>query len=137
MIICSELRLVVIYRIARNIGAQELNLAVGSQITIANVLVDLNLAVRYGIAIRIMQVRNFWRFLICQFLKQTAKTTKLNSPPNFPAIQYYMYTSVRHWLGGFYVIQKTKGLYVESRVKRGFYRALKASKSHRNRLNCV
>ena len=24
-------------------------------------------------------------------------------------------------LGGFYVIQKTEGLYIESRVKRGFY----------------
>ena len=33
---------------------RELNLAVGSQIAILNILADLNLAVRYGIAIRII-----------------------------------------------------------------------------------
>ena len=38
---------------------RELNLAVGSQIAILNVLADLNLAVRYRIAIRIY---NFGRF---------------------------------------------------------------------------
>ena len=37
----------------------ELNSAVGSQIAIANELVDLNLVVQYGIA---MQVRNFGGF---------------------------------------------------------------------------
>ena len=45
---------------------RELNLAVGSQIAISNVLADLNLAV-------------------AQAVRQTAK---FNSPPNFPAIRY-------------------------------------------------
>ena len=55
---------------------RELNLAVGSQITIANVLADLNLAVRYGIAIRIYASKKFWRIIIWRLRRQTAK------PPN-------------------------------------------------------
>ena len=43
---------------------RELNLAVGSQIAIANLLADLNLAVRYGIAIHIYASKKFWRVLI-------------------------------------------------------------------------
>ena len=38
---------------------RELNLAVGSQIAIANILVDLNLVVRYGIAIHMYVSKNF------------------------------------------------------------------------------
>ena len=49
---------------------------VGSQIAIANVLADLNLAVWYGIAIRIYASKKFWRILIWRLLMQTAK------PPN-------------------------------------------------------
>ena len=55
---------------------RELNLAVGSPIAIANILADLNLAVRYGIAIHIYASKKFWRILIWQLLEQTAK------PPN-------------------------------------------------------
>ena len=40
---------------------RELNLAVQPQITITRILVDLNLAVRYGIAIRIYASGKFWR----------------------------------------------------------------------------
>ena len=47
---------------------RELNLVVGSQIAIANVLADLNLVVRYGITIRIYASK--------KFLAETAK------PPN-------------------------------------------------------
>ena len=43
---------------------RELNLAVGSQMAIAKALADFNLAVRYGIAIRIYVSRKFWRILI-------------------------------------------------------------------------
>ena len=43
---------------------QELNLAVEPKIAIARILADLNLAVRYGIAIRIYVSRKFWRILI-------------------------------------------------------------------------
>ena len=41
-----------------------LNLAVEPQIAIIRILADLNLAVRYGIAIRIYVSRKFWRILI-------------------------------------------------------------------------
>ena len=41
-----------------------LNLAVEPKIAIAGILADLNLAVRYGIAIRIYASRKFWRILI-------------------------------------------------------------------------
>ena len=62
------------YRIAENIG----NPVVWSQIAIANVLVDLNLVVLYGIAIIcILYVcKKLCRILIWKLLKQTAK------PPN-------------------------------------------------------
>ena len=43
---------------------QALNLAVEPKIAIARLLVDLNLAVRYRIAIRIYASRKFWRILI-------------------------------------------------------------------------
>ena len=42
----------------------ELNLVVEPKIAIARILVDLNLAVRYRIAIRIYANRKFWRILI-------------------------------------------------------------------------
>ena len=41
-----------------------LNLAVEPKIAIERILADLNLAVRYGIAIRIYASRKFWRILI-------------------------------------------------------------------------
>ena len=41
-----------------------LNLAVEPKIAIRRILADLNLAVRYGIAIRIYASRKFWRILI-------------------------------------------------------------------------
>ena len=41
-----------------------LNLAVEAQIAIRRILADLNLAVRYGIAMRIYASRKFWRILI-------------------------------------------------------------------------
>ena len=41
-----------------------LNLAVEPKIAIERILADLNLAVRYGIAIRIYVSRKFWRILI-------------------------------------------------------------------------
>ena len=43
---------------------RELNLAVEPKIAIVRILADLNLAVRYGIAIRIYASRKFWRILI-------------------------------------------------------------------------
>ena len=43
---------------------RELNLAVEPKIAFARILADLNLAVRYGIAIRIYASRKFWRILI-------------------------------------------------------------------------
>ena len=44
----------------------ELDLAVEPKIAIARILVDLNLAVRYRIAIRIYASRKFWWILIWQ-----------------------------------------------------------------------
>ena len=44
----------------------ELNLAIEPKIAIARILVNLNLAVRYRIAIRIYVSRKFWRILIWQ-----------------------------------------------------------------------
>ena len=41
-----------------------LNLAVEPKITIERILADLNLAVRYGIAVRIYASRKFWQILI-------------------------------------------------------------------------
>ena len=41
-----------------------LNLAVEPKIAVARILADLNLAVRYGIAICIYMNRKFWRILI-------------------------------------------------------------------------
>ena len=66
----------------------ELSLAVGSQIAIANVLADLNLAVWYVIAIHIhVYVSNkFWWILIWQLLEQTTK------PPNLiPRQIFWLY----------------------------------------------
>ena len=42
----------------------ELNLAAEPKIAIARILVDLNLAVRYWIAMRIYESRKIWRILI-------------------------------------------------------------------------
>ena len=54
----------------------ELDLMVGSQIAITNVLVDLNLAVRYGIAICLYASKKFWQILIRRLLRQ------FPNPPN-------------------------------------------------------
>ena len=54
----------------------ELNLVVGFQIAITNVLADLNLVVRYGITILIYASMKFWQILIWRLLWQSAK------PPN-------------------------------------------------------
>ena len=62
---------------------QELNLGVGSQIAIVNILADLNLAVRYGIAMRIYVSKKFWLILIWWLLKQTPK------PPNLIPYQIF------------------------------------------------
>ena len=43
---------------------QELNLAVEPKLAITRILANLNLAVRYGIAIRLYASRKFWRILI-------------------------------------------------------------------------
>ncbi len=43
---------------------RELNLGIEPKIAIARILADLNLAVRYGIAIRIYASRKFWRSFI-------------------------------------------------------------------------
>ena len=59
-------------------------MAFGSQIAILNVLVNLNLAVLYRIAIRIYASKKF--LTVAQADRQTAK---FNSLLNFPAIQYY------------------------------------------------
>ena len=45
---------------------RELNLVVEPKIAIARILADLNLAVRYGIAICIYVSRKFWQILIWQ-----------------------------------------------------------------------
>ena len=52
-----------------------LNLAVELQIAIRRILADLNLVVRYGIAIRIYASRKFWQILIWR-LQYTCR------PPN-------------------------------------------------------
>ena len=52
----------------------------------------LNLAVQYGITIRILLYANRkFGGCTCNIDRQTA----FNSPPNFPAIRYY--TCVEHW----------------------------------------
>ena len=56
---------------------RELNLAVVSQIAIANILADLNLAVWYGIDIHIYVSKKFLRILIWRLLMQTAKQPNL------------------------------------------------------------
>ena len=65
-------------------------MAVGSQIAVANVLADLNLAVRYGIAIHIYVSKKFWQILIWWLLMHTAKPPNFNSPPKFLAIWYIL-----------------------------------------------
>ena len=52
-------------------------MGVRSQTAIANVLVDLNLAVWYGIAIHTYVSKKFWRILIWQLLRQSAKLPNL------------------------------------------------------------
>ena len=81
-----------------------LNLAVGPQIAIRRILADLNLAVRYGIAIRIYASRKFWRILIwrLQYRPPNRQTAKFNSPPNFPAIRYHIAGNIGgHLIGRF------------------------------------
>ena len=63
-------------------------MAVESKIAIARILADLNLAVQYGIAIRIYakgEILVNFNYGGCTRDRQTAK---FNSPPNFLAIQY-------------------------------------------------
>ena len=50
-----------------------------------------------------------------------------NQVYNVQSTWLYYNIIIRHYFGGFYVIWKTKGLYVESQAKWGFYRALRAS----------
>ena len=73
------------------------------RITIANILEDLNLVVRYGIAIRICEQEIL---VVAQAVRQA---TKFNSPPNFPAIQYVtteLLSNVSHLLlGGLPIIR--------------------------------
>ena len=57
-------------------------MAVWSPIAIANMLVDLNFVIQYGIAIRYVS-KKFWWILIWQLLKQTAK------PPNLIPCQIF------------------------------------------------
>ena len=47
---------------------QKLNLVVGPKITIVRILVDLNLAVRYGIAIHIYVSKKYWQILILNLI---------------------------------------------------------------------
>ena len=55
---------------------------------IAKVLADFNLAVQYGIAIRIYASKKFWRILIWRAVVEIDhQTVKFNSLPNFPAIR--------------------------------------------------
>ena len=67
-------------------------MAVEPKIAIARILANLNLAVRYGIAIRIslilinMRVGNFGGFFNLAVVD--CQIAKFNSPPNFPAIRY-------------------------------------------------
>ena len=68
---------------------RELNLAVGSQIAITNILADLNLAVWYGITIRIyVSAEKFWRILIWRLLRQSTK------PPNLISHQIFQLYSI-------------------------------------------
>ena len=65
-------------------------MAVWSRAAEIKTLVDLNLAVRYGIVIlytRIHSIRKYWRIF------NLAVVAKFNSPPNFPAIRYSPITS--------------------------------------------
>ena len=57
------------------------------KITIARILADLNLTIRYRIAIRINESRKFWRILICNGgCNIDHQTAKFNSPPNFSSV---------------------------------------------------
>ena len=63
IIICWDRPIVAIIPYSRKYW-QALNLAVEPQIATRRILADLNLAVRYGIAIRMYASRKFWRILI-------------------------------------------------------------------------
>ena len=63
-------------------------MAVEPKIAIERILADLNLAVRYGIAMRIYASRKFWRIFNLAVVIIDRQTAKFNSPPNFPAIRY-------------------------------------------------
>ena len=52
-------------------------LAVGSPSACARILADLNLAVQYGIAIRIYMSEKFWQILIWWLLGRSAKLPNL------------------------------------------------------------
>ena len=69
----------------------ELNLAVESKITIATVLADFNLGVRYGIVIRIYMSMKYWCILIWRSHRQTAK------PPNLIPHQIFWLYSILVW----------------------------------------
>ena len=70
---------------------QELNLVVGSQIAITNILADLNLAVRYRIAIRTYASKKFWRIIIWQLLRQSTK------PPNLTSRQIFQLYGIKSY----------------------------------------
>ena len=74
---------------------QELSLVVEANIVaIATVLVDLNLAIRYGILIHAS--KKYWENLIWRLHRQLDhQTAKFNSLPNFPAICMVLYSPTR------------------------------------------
>ena len=56
---------------------QELNLVVVSQNVISTILADLNLVVRYRIAVCVYVSKKFWQILIWQLLRQSVKLPNL------------------------------------------------------------
>ena len=66
-------------------------MGVGPKIAIAKILVDLNLVIRYRISIRLYASKKYWRILIWQLHRQTAK------PPNLIPRQII-------WLYGSYTV---------------------------------
>ena len=68
----------------------ELYLAVGSQIATAKVLVDLNLAIRYRITIRIYASKKFWADFNLAVAHADRQTAKFNSLLNFSSYTVWL-----------------------------------------------
>ena len=66
---------------------RDLDLAVGSQNAILNVLADLNLVVRYRITIRIYASKKILADFNLVVAQANCQTAKFNSLPNFPALR--------------------------------------------------